>query len=706
MTRCVKIAPIKWEAVVNLKRWLSICLCILMLFGTITAAVGEQLQPTNLPVISITLDNGASPALINKQEYLPAVFTLAGAEGLENMVDVPLSIKGRGNSTWGLEKKPFALKFSEKTNLMGMGKAKKWVLLANYYDKTLLRNALTLTLGKELGIAYTPEWRFVDLYLNGSYQGNYLLTEKVEIGKERVNIDDENGGVLFEIEQQYRHDDCTYCHETPAGVHLTYKEPEEKDLGADSMTELMKDNNAFLDALEAAIPRGIEAYSQYLDVDSFVNWYILNEFAKNYDSAFVTSCYCYRDAGGKLCMGPPWDYDTCYGNQDVATGLNPVGYHVRQAPWYALLCADQDFLGLLRQRWTALADGGFFERIGGWLEEQAAIIASSQKLEQARWPGAMALPDLRGSGPVYQTYEEELAYLKRFIQQRTEWLDSQWNTRRLGESAPLTYASPLTGRVESCSAPEGMPGESVESLFDGDPTTKYCTHWSSMLRIVWKMAEPVTLTTYVLTTANDAPGRDPNQWMLQGSMDGEHWTTVDNVRQGNLPDDRFGSREFVAASPGEYLYYRLAIGGVKASDGYIQLADVSLGGYNTANLLAVRQGLSALGKSHSLTYHMEYRKCGEALANLSELERLYISDTSALDSARALLEQRLGDVDENGRIDSADALLVLQHSVQLLALEEQRALAGEVSGDGQLDSADALLILQRSVGLVQSFFEG
>ena len=145
---------------------------------------------------------------------------------------------------------------------------------------------------------------------------------------------------------------------------------------------------------------------------------------------------------------------------------------------------------------------------------------------------------------------------------------------------------------------------------------------------------------------------------------------------------------------------------MKASDGYIQLADVSLGGYDTANLLAVRQGLSALEKFHSLTCHMEYRKCSEALANLSELERLYISDTSTLDSTRTLLEQRLGDVDENGRIDSADALLVLQHSVQLLVLEEQRALAGEVSGDGSLDAADALLILQRSVGLVQSFFEG
>ena len=690
---------------IPLRRWYAVLLCISFLFGIMpmNGWAEDDRQVTNLPTLYITLDNGVDPSSMNKDDYLSAVLSLTSGEQGVNMVEMPLSIKGRGNSTWEQEKKTFALKFSEKTDLFGMGKAKKWVLLANYFDKTLLRNALTLTLGQELGIAYTPEWTFVDLYLNGQYQGNYLLTEKVEIGKERVNIDDENGGVLFEIEQQYRHSDCNYCHETPAGVHLTYKEPEAKDLGEEAIASLMETNNAFLDAFEASIPQGIDSYSEYIDVDSFVNWYILNEFAKNYDSAFVTSCYCYRDGNGKLCMGPPWDYDTCYGNQDVATGLNPVGYHVRQAPWYSLLCQDKDFQSRLMERWTQLTEDGVFARIADWIDEQAAAIADSQQLEQARWPNAMAFTGLRGSGPVYQTFEEEIAYLKDFISRRFDWLDSQWNTGRFGKLAPLTYSQLVPSAVDQVPAPAGMAGESSQNLFDGDPTTKYCTPSSLPLVVEWEMAQPTAVTTYAMATANDSPGRDPRQWILQGSQDRKNWFNLDLVNAGDLPEERFAYREFVVASPGEYRYYRLTIVGVKESDGYTQLSELILGGHDTANLLAVRKNLSALGRLDSLSCREVYSQCTQALDQLTELELPYVNNLAALEAAREYLDQRLGDVDESGTIDAADALSVLQHSVQLISLEGENYLAGDVDGSGILDAVDALQILQRSVKLISSF---
>ena len=682
-------------------------LLVCVLFGALSLKSGAAgySQATNLPTLYIELDNGMDSASINKDDYLPAAFTLAGAEGFDNIIEAPVSIKGRGNATWDREKKPFALKFAEKTDLFGMGKAKKWVLLANYYDKTLLRNALTLSLGKELGIAYTPEWKFVDLYLNGIYQGNYLLTEKVEIGKERVNIDDQQGGVLFEIEQQYRHRDCTYCHETPAGVHLTYKEPEEKDIGSETMRALMETNNAYLDALEAAILQGYETYSQYIDVDSFINWYLLNEFAKNYDSAFVTSCYCYRDSGGKLFMGPPWDYDTCYGNQDVATGLNPAGYHVRQAPWYTLLMQDRDFRRLLMDRWTTLSEQGVFENIGSWIDRNAAWIAESQKLDEQRWPNAMTFTGVRGSGPFYQTFGEEVAYMKDFITRRAEWLDTQWNTKRYGQQSSLTHIEMRSDRIDlsSLAAPDGMANEMAVNLFDLDPTTKYCTPASLPLEISWKMKEPTRVTTYALITANDSPGRDPVQWRLQGSLDGVEWVTIDEVREGGLPEERFAEREYIVDSPGSYSYYRIQILRAKNSDGYVQLSEWMLGGYDTAHLLAADQALSALEETESLSCRPAYQEAQAACDRLSETERSYLSDISRLESVRSFLDQRLGDVNQDGIITPTDALLVLQHTVELKRLAGEPLMAGDADGDRVLGAVDALLILQRTVQLNDTF---
>lgn len=405
--------------------------------GTTAAAAEEYTAPTNLPAMYINLDDGVQQSEIDKDTYRTAAISLVGADGYDDIIDAAGSIKGRGNYSWSAEKKPYNIKFESKTNVLGMGKAKKWVLIANYWDKTMLRNYITLKMASDVGLAYTPEVRFIDLYVNGVYCGNYLLTEKIEIGKERVNIDDENGGVLFEIEAAYRHEDHTYCHETASGVHFTYKEPEYEDdnegtvFNTAFIQNMMNTMNPILDEIDASLSQGYSAYSQYIDVDSFVNWYIVNEFCKNYDSQFVTSCYCYYDpADGLLHMGPVWDYDTCYGNQSASGYGVPEGYLISTgSPWYQMLTADSDFMDLVKSRWTELkADGTIYQVLQNTLDG-ASEIAESEVLNNQAWPNQLLTEGPRGDGTqTYHTYQQELDYLKRFIAERTIWLDEQWNT--------------------------------------------------------------------------------------------------------------------------------------------------------------------------------------------------------------------------------------------------------------------------------------
>lgn len=431
-------------------------LCIVMtlfccLSGLTAGAAGEgeavYTAPTNLPAMHINLENNFPQENIDKETYISAKISLVGAEGYDDLIEADGSMKGRGNYSWSAEKKPYALKFESKTDLLGMGKAKKWVLIANYWDKTMLRNYITLTLAAEMGLKYTTEVRFIDLYVNGIYRGNYLLTEKVEIGKERVDVDDENGGVLFEIEQEYRHNsECEYCHQTPSGVHLTYKEPEyESDeegeiFNTDFIQNMMNTMDPVLDTIDASLSQGYDAYSKYIDVQSFVDWYVLNEFTKNWDSQFVTSCYCYYDPeDGLLHMGPAWDYDTCYGNQSGDGYGVPEGYLISTgSPWFRMLMSDETFLNLVKARWTELkADGTIYSCMQSILDG-AELIAESQVLNNEAWPNMLLTDGPRGGKQnVYYTYKEEVDYLRKFVVIRTLWLDEEWNI------APDTAANKL-----------------------------------------------------------------------------------------------------------------------------------------------------------------------------------------------------------------------------------------------------------------------
>ena len=157
---------------------------------------------TGLPIVSIQTQGGRD--ITSKDNWLTATISIEGGEEFEDLEQMEVQVAGRGNSTWNYAKKPYKLKFGSKTEILGMPKHKRWVLLANYIDKTMLRNDVSFYLGKQTSLAWTPRGYHVELILNGEHKGNYYLCEQIKIDKNRVTLTEQNYlGTFTEILVDY-----------------------------------------------------------------------------------------------------------------------------------------------------------------------------------------------------------------------------------------------------------------------------------------------------------------------------------------------------------------------------------------------------------------------------------------------------------------------------------------------------------------------
>lgn len=383
---------------------------------------------TNLPVLYITLDRGKQVSDIPHGSYISGQYTFVSDYVEDSYYELPLSIKGRGNYSWSFVQKPYSLKLTEKADFLGMGAAKKWVLVTVSSDRTMMRNYMTQKFAKTLGLPGTCDNEYVDVVVNGSYLGTYVLTEKIEIGKNRIDVPKDQG-ILFEIEMVYRHscENCVVLYENRKSpdnsVHLELKAYKDEDMHSWSRAE--RDRNLdglqnYFDRIAIAMQRDdYKTLQKYLDLNSFVNWYLLNEITRNYDSAFVTSCYCFIDEHNVLHMGPCWDYDTCYGSQDGTI----QGQHIQDAPWFGWLfnyCPE--FVTAVKTRWTELRDNGTIDKFVSDIDVIREKIALSEKMEHTKYPTS----EVRN----YASYEEAIQYLKDWLNARLVWMDGQFYLKK------------------------------------------------------------------------------------------------------------------------------------------------------------------------------------------------------------------------------------------------------------------------------------
>ena len=316
-------------------------------------------QRVQLPVLRITTDNGAP--IVSREVYLTGQMSLVSNVAAVAAVNGGLQIRGRGNSTWDIHpKKPYRLKLTDKQSLLGMPSSKDWVLLANYSDKSLLRNAMALELGTRMGMPWSPRSAFVEVYLNDRYDGVYQLMENIKVAKDRVNMDELaaadvgadriTGGYLLEVD--FREDGHT-MHSAIDHLPIVFQSPEEPAPAQEDYIEgYINEFESVLHSAGFADPA--TGYAAYIDVDSFIRWYLVNEVFRNVDANMWSSCWMYKPRGGKLFMGPLWDFDLAAGNANYAEAFRTEGWHIRNAPWFSRLFEDPAFAARVKLEWNEI----------------------------------------------------------------------------------------------------------------------------------------------------------------------------------------------------------------------------------------------------------------------------------------------------------------------------------------------------------------
>ncbi len=261
---------------------------------------------TNLPIVSIFIDGNKE--VVEKKTKLPASFNLTTPTDTDfEMSNVEMTIRGRGNSTWREDKKPYRVDFPTKTSLFGLPKAKKWVFLANYQDPTLLMNDIAFELGRRFGLEFNHSSIHVEMFINGTYRGNYQMTEQKEVGKGRVDINTD-GGFLAELDVNF--DEDYQFKSDYFNLPVMVQGPK---LSSNAEMEYIKDAIHELERTLYGDNFPSDDYEQYTDVRSLINFLLINELLRNQELHHPKSTYLYKEADSKIKWGPLWDFDWGFG---------------------------------------------------------------------------------------------------------------------------------------------------------------------------------------------------------------------------------------------------------------------------------------------------------------------------------------------------------------------------------------------------------
>jgi spore coat protein CotH len=367
---------------------------------------------TGLPIITITTDN--RQPITSKEQYVKAGIEIVDPNDSGNNLTGEVESRGRGNTTWNAPKKPYRLRFPKKTSLFGHEKARSWVLLANYQDTTLMTNAIAFELGRRFGLPFTNHFTHVEVILNGRYEGNYMVTEHIQTGPGRIDIN-EDGGFLVELDNHY---DEEPKFQTPLlNLPVMIKHPENTE---DSGYDFVKDA---VNELEAALYSGAfpdSAYRDLIDLNIFIDYIMINEITRNVDLQHPHSVFLYRDQGSKICLGPLWDFDYGFDYNHGKYFTNTEGMYCNTAfregsgqKFFSRFFEDPYFRTKYKERWNEkYADIADME---SFIDETAIRLEKSHKANGAVWRLKMV------------NYQKEIARLKEWWRKRIEYLNREIN---------------------------------------------------------------------------------------------------------------------------------------------------------------------------------------------------------------------------------------------------------------------------------------
>ena len=304
----------------------------------------------NLPIIVIITPNNTE---INSKETWVSntQIKIVNTDGSLDYFGENDNIRGRGNTTWEYPKKPYAIKLDKKSAILGMPKHKRWVLLANWMDRTLLRNHVAFEISRRIGLDYTPRGTFVEVILNDKKLGNYYLCEQIKIDENRLNITEMEstdiegsaltGGYLLEIDDYF--DEINKFRSSTKQYPVNIKEPDEDVLNSVQFDYI---KNYFSQIEEILYENKQGDIGEYIDYESFAQWFILYELTGSYEPNNPKSCYMHKDRDEKLKAGPAWDFD--WGTFTPGKYM----FRISKALYYDKLLEDKEFVRVLKECWS------------------------------------------------------------------------------------------------------------------------------------------------------------------------------------------------------------------------------------------------------------------------------------------------------------------------------------------------------------------
>lgn len=386
-----------------------------------------KFSDTGLPAVYVST---AGAPIRNKEDYVVGDMRIVRGFGNEPLHVGTLGIRGRGNSTWNMPKKPYRIRLDEGDGLLGMPSNRHWALMANYSDRSLMRNDVAFEISRRLDLSYTPRQVYVDLFLNGEYLGNYNLTEHIREGSNRVNIDEDNGGFILEADG-YAHQEPEHFF-TPRGMPITIKFPDEDDITGDQRAFITNYYSAFEEALFSEDFGGDDNnYQQYFDLESFVNYYLANELAGNPDLWWSMRMYKRNASDPKIYVGPVWDFDLGFNNDNRlndASRKSMIGDAHHPKVWIERIATDPAFKRAVRERWNEVKDTEMAS-ITDYMEQQATRLQHSQEFNFKRWP-ILSAQGIHLSWYVGSTFDDYTGFLKAYLDQRMDWMDEYINGSR------------------------------------------------------------------------------------------------------------------------------------------------------------------------------------------------------------------------------------------------------------------------------------
>ena len=413
--------------------------------------------PSGLPLVVINTVDAVEP--YDKVNDIASYVRIINTD--HSFVMDSATTRLRGNASTQFPKKPYRIKFDSKQQpLDAPAKAKKWTLINNYGDKTLMRNLLAFHISQQMGMPYTPYGRAVDVILNGEYKGCYQLCDQIEVNKNRVNIDEMEdtdisgealtGGYLWEIDA-YAYEEKSWFNSNH-NIPVTIKSPDEDDITPEQ-SQYIRD---FFNAMEADVygshfAHPDNGWRRLLDAETFLKHFLIGELSGNTDTYW--SVYQYKKRGeDKAYTGPVWDFDIAFDNDYRTYPLNnksefvcfsggsvagDMGTFVRR-----IVLQDPNTMTELKSHWQAGRHHHITaEELCQWIDSMALAMDRSQQLNFMRWD---ILRRQEHMNPVARgTYAAEVAYLKDYITKRVEWMD-----RRLGYThTPTDLQSPITNSL-------------------------------------------------------------------------------------------------------------------------------------------------------------------------------------------------------------------------------------------------------------------